>query len=159
MTEEEAWQHSLYGFGGWLYVIYGIELLLLGNTLYSILDIAHRAGIGTILSPGFATICVHVALAVPFLVMAPMRARAMPLVAILCFWVSVAWSFGYMLLISLAPVMELAFIVPMLLGPVWGAVFTLYLLRSRRVNVTYRLRVRPGEALAVPAPATSTATP
>ncbi|MGE4060392.1 MAG: hypothetical protein AB7E69_16140 [Sphingomonadales bacterium] len=153
VTGEEAWQHPLYGFGGWLAVIYGIEVLLLGNTLYSVLDIAYRAGVGTILSTGFATVWLHLALEIPFLVMAPMRARAMPPVAIACFWIGVAWNIGYVLMISIGPLTSFGVVGPMLLSPVWGVVFTLYLLRSRRVNVTYRWRVRAGEtAGAIDAP-------
>ena len=152
VTDDEARAHPLYGFGGWLLVVYGVEILLLAYTLFNIASIAMKAGAETLLMPGFAVVWAHVALALPFLVMAPLKARAMPLVAILCCWVGAAWSLSsYLAVPSLLG--NAAIIFPAVLSLAWRVVFTVYLLRSRRVNVTYRGRVRQDAAVPQPAQA------
>ena len=86
----------------------------------------------------------------PFLLMAPMKARLMPVVAIACYWVGIAFSLGTFVTLP-GPLMNVSILARVLFWVAWGVLFTVYLLRSRRVNVTYRHRVwADGPAPAAP---------
>jgi hypothetical protein len=148
VTEDEARLHPLYGFGGWLYGVYAVEVLGLALTLEGVIRVVSDFGIEQLANPGFGVIWLHLALNLPFLLMAPMKARAMPMVSIVCYWVGMLFSMG-MFLTMPGPLMDVSILARVLFWVAWGVVFTLYLLRSRRVNVTYRHRVRADE----PAPA------
>jgi hypothetical protein len=72
VTEDEARLHPLYGFGGWLHVVYAVELFGLAMTVYSILRVVQLAGVTELLHPSMGFVWLHLALSLPFLVMAPM---------------------------------------------------------------------------------------
>jgi hypothetical protein len=145
VTEEEARLHPFYGFGGWLLVVYGIEAVLFVFSLYQTVSIGLRYGVDIYANPGFAVVWLQLALNLPFLIMAPLKARGTPLVAIICFWVGMLSGIGNFVMMPPPMMAGIRFIVPMLFALAWGTVLTVYLLRSRRVNVTYRHRVRAGE--------------
>ncbi len=132
VTEDEARQHPFHGFGGWLWGLYAVELFGLGMTLYSVLQVVRLVGVEELTKPSIAGVWLHLLLGMLFLILAPLRARAMP---------------------PGVPV-DLSTVAPMLAWTAWGVVYTAYLLGSRRVNVTYRHRVRAddAEALAAGAP-------
>jgi len=149
ITEDDARLHPLHGFGGWLYGVYAVEVLTLAFTLEGVVRVARHYGIEQLANPSFGIMWLQVALHLPFLLMAPMTARAMPPVSIACYWASVLFSLGVFVVPGL--LMDLEVIARALFWIAWGVMFTLYLLRSRRVNVTYRHRVRADEpVLAVP---------
>ncbi|MEN3976452.1 DUF2569 family protein [Emcibacter sp. SYSU 3D8] len=152
VTEDEAMLHPLYGFGGWLYAVYAVEVLGLALTLEGIVRVVDEAGAGQLANPGFGLVWLQVLLNLPFLLMAPMKARAMPAVAIGCYWVGMVFSLGMVVTLPSSVDMDASVLARVLVWFVWGAVFTLYLLRSRRVNVTYRHRVPAGNAPAAALP-------
>jgi hypothetical protein len=141
----EAEDHPLYGLGGWLLLIYLGSLLraveLLVGLIMPMPEI-HAAGDPVAMQIRDATLLF---LALPFLVLAPLKHPMMPLITIACVWT----AFGVTLAFSgiglagsgsgggagLAALMLFAFDGP---GPVEAAVLTWYFLRSRRINVTYR---------------------
>ena len=150
IAEDEARLHPLYGFGGWLYGVYAVEVLTLAFTLEGVVRVAQHYGIEQLANPSFGIMWLQVVLHLPFLLMAPIRARAMPLVSIVCYWAGILFSLGVFVAPGLW--MDLEVIGRALFWVTWGVVFTLYLLRSRRVNVTYRHRVRADEPAAAMPP-------
>ena len=149
VTEDDARLHPLYGFGGWLYVFYAAALFGLAQTFYSVLQVARVAGMELLFSPSMGFVWLHVALSLPFLLMSPMLARAMPIVAIICYWVGTLMGLRLFFLPGLQ--LDVMILARMAFWFAWGVVFTVYLLRSRRVNVTYLKRVAADEAAPVPA--------
>jgi hypothetical protein len=131
---EEAARNRLYGFSGWLLAAYvaGVATFLawLGLSIYSFaLGIDGRSTLGIVRTTIGSLAALQALFIVPFLVLAPLRHHAMPSVVMVCVWFGVAVN----MLHSTAPLAALYI--------VWAAVFTVYLLRSRRVNVTYLHRV------------------
>ncbi len=152
ITEDEARLHPLYGFAGWLWAIYAVEVLGIGMTLEGVVTVATQYGVENLANPGFGVVWLHVLLNLPFLLMAPMKARAMPIVSIICYWVGILFSLGTLLTFPSSMGMDISILARIAFWIAWGAVFTLYLLRSRRVNVTYRHRVRADEPVPVVPP-------
>ena len=143
VTEDEARLHPLYGFGGWLYALYAVELFGLAMTIYSLLRVVQLAGVDQLLHPSMGFVWLHLLLGLPFLVLAPMLARAMPVVSIICYWAGTLLGLRLFFLPGLH--LDVMILAPMLFWAAWGVVFTVYLVRSRRVNVTYLHRVPAGE--------------
>jgi len=104
-------------------------------------------GLNPITNPSFGIVWLHLALNLPFLLMAPMKARLMPVVSIACYWVGIAISLGSFGTMP-GPLMNVSILARVAFWVAWGVVFTLYLLRSRRVNVTYLHRVGPNDPMA-----------
>jgi hypothetical protein len=144
VTESEARQHPCYGFGGWLWLFYAVQLFLLGITLYWVLQVVKLVGPADLTEPSMAVVWIHLLLGMPFLLLAPLRARTMPLVSISCYWIGLLLSVRTLMLPGV-PV-SIAILLPLAAWIAWGAVYTGYLLQSRRVNVTYRHRVHAAEA-------------
>ena len=148
--EDDARAHPLYGFGGWLLAVYAVEVLGVALTLEGVITVVRDYGLNPLTNPSFGIVWLHLALNLPFLLMAPMKARLMPVVAIVCYWVGIAISLGSFGTMP-GPLMNVSILARVAFWNAWGVVFTLYLLRSRRVNVTYRHRVLADEpATAVP---------
>lgn len=134
VSPEEAARHRLYGFSGWLIAYYALGvatfLVWVGFSVYAY-------GMGTESDPLPGLVRATLALLpllqamfiVPFLVLAPLRHHGMPSVVTVCLWFGVAVTLVH------APTFDAATHV------IWAAIFTLYLLRSKRVNVTYLHRV------------------
>lgn len=150
--EDEARAHPLYGFGGWLWAVYAVEVLGVALTLEGVIRVVRDYGLNPLTNPSFGIVWLHLLLNLPFLLMAPMKARLMPVVAIACYWVGIAFSLGTFVTMP-GPLMNVSILARVLFWVAWGVLFTVYLLRSRRVNVTYRHRVRADG----PAPAAPTA--
>ena len=141
----EAAKHPLYGLGGWLALIY------LGSALEAVwMLLGLVAPMPALLGSGDAVAtriidATLLFLALPFLVLAPLKHPMMPLITIACLWT----AFGVSLASTAMGIVGSgldggAALVAMLLfssgGPSLMEVIglTWYLLRSRRVNVTYR---------------------
>lgn len=145
ISASEACQHPLYGFGGWLLAIWLFSLV--GSAMYlpDIFrpvdeNIAQLWGGHIMLYRISSTI--GFLLSLPFLVLAPMKHPLMPRVSI------VAMLISYLIL------MPLALMIPWAKAETWVIVgatmlasamffgFVAYLMISKRVNVTYRHRIR-----------------
>ncbi len=141
VTPAEAQQNPLYGFGGWLYAFYGYALVNASLPLSSLLG--DGSGLAMMYGPenvGMmrAVNAVSLLLLLPFLVLAPLKHPLMPVVTIACFWISLVILIGAMLIGNVEPRRTL---IVFLINAVTAAGYTWYLLRSKRVNVTYRHRV------------------
>lgn len=147
ITEDEARLHPLYGFAGWLWAVYAVEVLGIALTLEGVITVVRDYGLNPITNPSFGIVWLHLALNLPFLLMAPMKARLMPVVSIACYWVGIAISLGTFVTMP-GPLMNVSILARVAFWVAWGVVFTLYLLRSRRVNVTYLHRVRADDPMA-----------
>jgi hypothetical protein len=131
---EEATRHSLYGFSGWLLAAYGLAiasfLVWVGFSVYAVVEgVDSRTVPGAVRTTLGLLALLQALFVLPFLVLAPLRHHAMPSVVTVCVWFGVALNLLY------APPLGAVSHV------VWAALFTAYLLRSKRVNVTYRHRV------------------
>jgi len=134
VSPDEAARHKLYGFSGWLVIYYGLGvatfLVWFGFSVYSFVKGIDARSVHGLMMTTLASIALLQALfIVPFLVMAPMRHYAMPSVVTVCLWFGVAVNLLHAPLIGAASHI------------VWAAIITVYLLRSKRVNVTYLHRV------------------
>jgi len=141
VSAEEAAASPYYGFGGLLIFFYVIALILIALPVMSVFG----SGEGTMrmYGPENAAVmrngnAVRLLLLLPFLVLAPLKHRLMPAIAIACYWASLA-----VLLITFAtanvPMGRMINVI--LFNAAVAIVFTLYLLFSKRVNATYRQRV------------------
>jgi hypothetical protein len=134
VSPEEAARHTLYGFSGWLVLYYALGvatfLVWFAFSVYSFAKGIEAHSVHGLVLTTLASISLLQALfLVPFLIMAPLRHHAMPSVVTVCLWFGVAVNLLY------AP------FIPAASHIVWAAIFTVYLLRSKRVNVTYLHRV------------------
>jgi hypothetical protein len=134
VSPEDAARHRLYGFSGWLVIYYALGvatfLVWFGFGVYSFAKGVDTRSMHGMVMTTLASIALLQALfIVPFLVMAPMRHYAMPSVVTVCLWFGVAVNLLHAPLIGAASHI------------VWAAIITVYLLRSKRVNVTYLHRV------------------
>lgn len=134
VSPDEATRHKLYGFSGWLVIYYGLGvatfLVWFGFSVYSFAKGVEVRSVHGLVMTTLASIALLQALfIVPFLVMAPMRHYAMPSVVTVCLWFGVAVNLLHAPLIGAAS------------HVIWAAIITVYLLRSKRVNVTYLHRV------------------
>ena len=186
VSPEQAMQSRYYGFGGWLLVIYVLSVLGALLTLYEMVDwlsltgaseaeLAGLSGVVPVLG-GFMA-AVQLALALPFLVLAPMKHPMMPMVSIACLWLSVAFMIVHFAIVGplIAAALEqiakelpnqpggavpdgINGIIGLVVGStmavalgfsvLFSALVTWYLLVSKRVNATYRHRIPGGPALA-----------
>ena len=141
LTESEAKQHPLYGFGGWLATLCALSVCCL---LYATIILS--AGWGR--SDGWTRLgmIAWTLIYLPFLILGPRLHPNLPAAAAVCAWINpfIVLVTGFRVIISVkAP--SLAFLAPMeafVGGLIFAIVFQWYLVRSKRVNVTYRHRVR-----------------
>ncbi len=134
-----------YGLKGWLLVFY--VLTALGIVSYLLLVISPpTSGSGDVgITREF--LLIHVALSVPFLILAPLKHPLMPKVVIICLWMSFAAQAWPMYLAALASASGTAkYLSSVNVFGIIGAgvvvvLITWYMLRSVRVNVTYLNRV------------------
>ena len=146
VSPEEAANNKYYGFKGWIisfYVLIAFGTLMnvvtvlfnpLGGLLADI--VGDEAWFGDPVWTARVMGLVGIVLAIPFLLLAPMKHRLMPMVTIVCYWlaavVGVLFSTAYPLELALQTSFNLIII---------AIVFSGYLVTSRRVNVTYYHRV------------------
>jgi len=146
LPPEDARLHRLYGFRGWLIAIYVLVLVLF------LLDLRSITGDSAMMKMMFETeaqvavirwvmIFECVAL-LPFLVLTPLKHSVMPTAALAGFAAfTLLRPLAVLLLIDIKPVKIMAVSGNHL---VLGAVFIAYVLLSKRVNVTFRHRVKAG---------------
>jgi hypothetical protein len=148
VSEDAAATHRLYGMAGWLHLFYWLALGWLAWTAVQVPGaLAQADGLDPVMGD-VAVILVALALAlrVPFPFLAVTRHPGMPLAAIGTHWLALALD-GLLLALGLATRQwMLASLAALAIGPV----FSLYLLRSRRVNVTYRQRVTADDPVSAP---------
>lgn len=141
----DAKNQDLYGFGGWLLVMYGLAVFLLAWQLFGAFN-PDQDGLAQMYgSPANAAIMRVVLIVkalswIPFLVLAPLRSRLMVPVALACILAT-------FLLDAVVVNVSLGLPAAKAMGVntfnvVIAAAYTLYLLKSKRVNLTYRLRER-----------------
>ncbi len=183
VSPAQAMESRYYGIGGWLLVIYVLFVLGALSTLFSLVGSLGQIGlseadlVGTSPELGSIVYALQLALALPFLVLTPMKHPQMPVVTIICLWVSVAISIVYfaiqgsMLTAGLeqqasalygqqgvsAPdgidgIIGMAVVTTMMISVgisvLFSAIVTWYLLASKRVNATFRHRIPGGFAMA-----------
>lgn len=137
VSPEEARQVPHYGFGGWLLAFYiGLIIYLVVWILAFFLPAPPQW------DPGLyqANIALTIVLWLPFLFLAPRKEPMMPKVTISLMWLSLAISW---LIYFRATSFEIALVIPILvIGVAFALLMTWYFRSSKRVNVTYRHRVR-----------------
>lgn len=146
LTLDEAQGRDLFGFGGSVIVACALAALLLVWQLYGALN----AGQGLVQmyeseenAAVMRVVLIIKALSwLPFLVLSPMRHPLMPRVTLIC----IAAAF-------LLDVVAINFIIGLdfpksagvnVFNLIIAVAFSIYLIRSKRVNLTYRLRERTG---------------
>jgi hypothetical protein len=144
ISPEEARSKNRFGFGGWLIGFYIYALFLVGWHLSSLL------GDGSGMLMMFETpenvakmrvvLMIKTVLWIPFLVLTPLRHRLMPMASMACLVAATLIdSFAVTFLLELDQTKVLAIDGFNLLIL---TVYAVYLTRSKRVNLTYRLRER-----------------
>ncbi len=145
LSKEEAMRSPYYGLKGWLMVFY--VLTALGIVPYLGLMISPPTSGSGDVGMTRVFLLIHVTLSVPFLILAPMKHPLMPKVVIICLWMSFASRASPMYPAALASASGTAtYLSSVNLFGVIGAgvvavLITWYMLRSKRVNVTYLNRV------------------
>jgi hypothetical protein len=140
----EASARSAYGFGGWLISFYIYALFLLGWHLSSLL------GDGSGMLMMFETpdnvarmkvvLILKSLLWLPFLILTPMKNPLMPALTIGC--LVAATLIDGITVIFLLDLNSMKVLAINVFNLVVLAVYSAYLIRSKRVNLTYRLRER-----------------
>lgn len=138
ISAEEAEKHPEYGFGGGLYAVYAICILWCLHSIYIVfLDadyvLTRSYGYENFTMADF-TCFIQIVCALPFLYLAPKLHPTMPSVAVSLF--SVNWFIWFTFGMISPKAIPVSIIVT-----VASAFMILYLMRSARVNVTYRKRV------------------
>lgn len=145
VTEEEARQRSYYGFGGWMWLLYVLLLYLVGVRLSTVfvapqfdLEVAYETTRQAKTMEYFAF--VEILLWSPFLLLAPFGHRLMPRLAIYGFF---AWWVAQLIVtVFVVDIATNKVLVANAISTIVTAICVSYLVRSRRVNLTYRLRER-----------------
>ena len=139
ISVEEAENHSAYGFGGGLYLMYAVVILW---TLHSLYIVFLDAGYELTMSYGYEnftmadfTCFIQFLLALPFLYLAPKLHPQMPSIALSMFSLNLLIWFTFGMIVPSAVGVSIVVIL-LSLGMI------LYLNFSERVNVTYRNRVK-----------------
>jgi sterol desaturase/sphingolipid hydroxylase (fatty acid hydroxylase superfamily) len=145
VAEEEARQRKDYGFGGWMWPLYLLLLYLIWTRLSMVfrvpqfdLEMVYETARQAKTMEYFAF--VEILLWVPFLVLAPLGHRLLPRLATYAFgawWALTVIMMVFVIDISMG---KSAFAVGF--STVVAALYVSYLARSRRVNLTCRLRER-----------------
>jgi len=145
VSHDRASTDPKFGFGGWIWFFYGFALV---RTLLAMRNIfGNEAALGGMYGlENVATIRIQLILRIllllPFLLLAPLRHSLMPPVAIAGVWMTAVLALLFGLIVSLPEDRLLSVLVVEVLV---ASAYTLYLLRSKRVNVTY-LSLIPSKA-------------
>ena len=138
VPREEAQQSPYYGVRGWLkafYVVFVIGIIMMLPSLHSPPTMHSDPTLSRI------STAITIILWLPFLFLTPKHDPRMPKVTIWCMWISLAVSWG-----MIAAGLFLLSLPVVLISNAFGLVFVLlmswYFFSSKRVNVTYRCRVR-----------------
>ena len=106
VTPEDAKQNPLYGFGGWLYAFYAYAIVEFFLPLSSLLG--GGRGLAMMYGPENVNMMrivmgVNLLLPLPFLTLAPLKHRLMPVVTIVSFWISPILFASAMIIGSVEP--------------------------------------------------------
>lgn len=143
--EERARAHPLHGMNG---PLFGFYLLALGGLLVRLMGMSAAMRLAHTLDPTLSDVCMillalSLALPLPFLMLALSEHPATPAASILCIWLAAGLDAAFLFMgVMIRPTFLVA-----AASAAAAPLFTLYMLRSRRVNVTYRHRVRPGDPI------------
>ena len=169
VSQHQAQQSRYYGVKGWLLVFYILMVLATLSALSNMFNETNAMLIGLDMSTWQMVSIGQIVLMLPFLILTPMKHRLMPMLSILCMWISVAVTLGlfamrtgdYVAMVQaqmraqgaepLPPealaVMEMTMNITMIGLPVlFALLFTWYLLASKRVAATFRHRLPESEA-------------
>lgn len=145
VTIEDARQKSYYGFGGWMWPLYGLLLYLIWVRLSMVFRVPQYELETMFESARQAEIMEYFAfleiiLWLPFLVLAPISHRLMPRLAIcgFCAW----WVLQAIVMLVFIDIAAEKIIVANVISTIITVLYVLYLSRSKRVNLTCRLRER-----------------
>lgn len=158
VSDEEAIELKYYGVRGWLRFFYVLAVISFVFTVYNLVNpepitLMIFAGNARIVQ---ALYLLSLVLQIPFLVLTPIAHPLMPSATIVCTWVYMVFvitltsnldaTFAAMNAETMSPdfaaaATKTAVIVNITMTALW----TWYLLSSKRVNVTYRNRVRDWE--------------
>ena len=151
IPERQARLHPLYGLN---FILFGCYVLTLGGLLVRAGTLSTAMALSPLFDPqdvrisGVLLAC-GLGLPLPLLMLSLVWHRVMPAAAIACIWAGVALDAGFLLLGMMTPVVLPGTIASTAAAPL----LTFYVLLSRRVNVTYRHRVRSNDPiLAAPRP-------
>jgi len=141
ISRDVAVEHPLHGFGGWLLALWILMALMQVINLLTVIGFSDDA---LAMAYGYDNVgwlklsaAVSVLLWVPFLVLAPMKHPLMPKITIIAIWSGVALSFITLLILT-----SFMFALTGIAGGVISSgLLTLYLVKSKRVNVTYHYRI------------------
>ena len=138
ISTEEAQKHPEYGFGGGLYLVYVIAIIWSLHSVYIVfLDTNYELvlfyGYENFTMADFVSF-LQLVLTLPFLYLAPRLNPVMPSVAVSLF--SVNWMIWFTLGMVSPRAIPVAIVVTLV-----SAFMVTYLIRSTRVNVTYRNQV------------------
>ena len=160
VSDQEAVEHPYYGVRGWLKCFYILALLSIIRSIYELiypdplLLEAFGGSAGMLKAAGV----IWIVLQLPFLVLTPIAHPWMPTATIASTWINT--SFTLTLLFNLdenatfwnldqtsADMMSTVTTTGIVVSIVGSALWTWYLLSSKRVNVTFRNRVRDWETV------------
>ncbi|MGB0552840.1 MAG: hypothetical protein ACPGQV_09725 [Alphaproteobacteria bacterium] len=138
ISTEEAQKHPEYGFGGGLYLVYVVAILWSLHSAYIVfLDTDYKLvlfyGYENFTMADFTSF-IQLGLTLPFLYLAPRLNPVMPSVAVSLF--SVNWMIWFTFGMISPRAIPVAIVVSLV-----SAFMIIYIMRSTRVNVTYRNRV------------------
>jgi len=146
LSHTEAQQRDKYGFGGWLIAFYILALFLVSWHLSSLAGGAQGLMRMYETPDNVAkmqiTLGIKVLLWIPFLVLTPMKQPLMPAATVTCIGAMVLIEgVTVLFFLDLSPVKT---VVINVFNLVILVSYTAYLMRSERVNLTYRLTERAG---------------
>ena len=160
VSDQEAIEVKYYGVRGWLKFFYVLAVLGFLRSLFDLIfpDPILLEMYGGSAGMMQAIILVSLALQIPFLVLTPIAHPLMPSVTIVCTWIQTVFVLTLMtnfdeMFATMYPdeaspeVSAIVMTMVMIISISGAALWTWYLLRSKRVNVTYRNRVRDWETI------------
>lgn len=134
---EEAQQNKYYGLGGWLLVLYVFAVIAF---LAAFLNLANVDEFKHLYGDAYGIMLVvsilQGLLLLPFIILAPKKSSLMPKATISAYWFSIALT-----AISGITTNHYTMLPQLLVGVIFVALFSWYLRKSKRVNVTYLNRV------------------
>jgi hypothetical protein len=130
----EAAENKYYGLGGWLLFFYVLAVLAFVASFFNLMNVGmfqEVYGNGYVVIMGVSV--VQGVLLLPFILLAPKKSPLMPKATISAYWLSISLTAIAAMIVG--PLMLLP---QLLIGVVIVLLFSWYLNRSKRVNVTYR---------------------